>query len=100
MFDLSGRKVIISLLFTLLSLIVILLACLLIVDAEKKQEVVFPSDPYLRGDISLSNGGVYMQSTSSGDLWIYATQLNKVYYIQKPDATGEIKVTTRDLPAK
>lgn len=79
--------------------VVILLITLNHKDAVGKQLQLDLSDVVqnVRGDISLNAGGIYSESTPSGDLWLYSSSENKAYYVTKPDSNGEIRFFSKEL---
>lgn len=86
-------------LYTVLSLSLLLNFGLTIYNLLK-QPTITPSQQLqnIRGDISLNQGGVSSASTSNGDLWLFISNQNKIYYFSKPDSTGKIKISTDVLP--
>lgn len=52
----------------------------------------------IRGDISLNQGGVSSSAAPNGDLWLFISNQNKVYYISKPDPSGKINISSDVLP--
>lgn len=86
-------------LYTVLSLSLLLNFGLTIYNLLK-QPTIAPSQQLqnIRGDISLNQGGVSSSVAPNGDMWLFISNQNKIYYISKPDQSGKINISTEFLP--